>query len=97
MVYCIPLHCCGALLLANVWNIGYNISYPIINIVNNNPDDHNAPPSRAALCEHKEIFLVKKNINTIAQNYLSLNRWFFILLAQEYPYLLDKIIPICWV
>ncbi|WQN06978.1 hypothetical protein [Escherichia phage vB-Eco-KMB37] len=30
------------------------------------------PPG--ALCEHKEIFLVKKNITIIAQNYFYLNR-----------------------
>ena len=66
MVYCIPLHCCGALLLANVWNIGYNISYPIINIVNNDPemnndpDDHNAPPSRGRYVNTKKSFLSRK-------------------------------------
>ena len=63
--------------------------------MNNDIDDHNAPPSRA-LCQHKEIFLVKKNITIIAQNYLSLNRWFFILLllfiGHNYPYLLSIVI-----
>lgn len=58
--------------------------------MNNDTDDHNAPPSRAALCEHKEIFLVKKNITIIAQNYLYLNRWFFILLP---PYSLSFVEP----